>query len=178
MFKCRVCGEFKPHSDFYAAKGMASGHQSQCKACAKVKSKENRDRNVDYYQAFDRERGSHPHRKAAVRARAHLYARRYPAPTVTSSEKRSANVALNNAVQSGSVVKPNACERCGSDGKIHGHHHNYSKPLEVEWLCQPCHGAEHRAANQARREQQYAAWVVGMAWIGAHLIRSGMEVRA
>lgn len=31
------------------------------------------------------------------------------------------------------------CQRCGSAEHITMHHPDYSKPLEVQWLCQPCH---------------------------------------
>ena len=35
------------------------------------------------------------------------------------------------------------CERCGSE-ESEKHHPDYEKPLEVIWLCRPCHGLEHR----------------------------------
>ena len=38
------------------------------------------------------------------------------------------------------LAKPGACERCGKVGKLLGHHADYSKPLEVQWLCHVCHG--------------------------------------
>lgn len=34
------------------------------------------------------------------------------------------------------------CAKCG-DPKSQMHHHDYTKPLEVEWLCRRCHLAEH-----------------------------------
>lgn len=50
---------------------------------------------------------------------------------------------LNNAVALGHIERPAACERCGSDDRVEGHHHDYSKPLDVEWLCFTCHRQEH-----------------------------------
>lgn len=57
-------------------------------------------------------------------------------------EKRAAHIALNNAVRAGRVVK-GPCEVCDSTGRVHGHHDDYTKPLEVRWLC-PAHHSEER----------------------------------
>jgi len=35
------------------------------------------------------------------------------------------------------------CEVCG-DLNVHAHHDDYSKPLDVRWLCRSHHGAVHR----------------------------------
>lgn len=35
------------------------------------------------------------------------------------------------------------CQRCGKAGLIHRHHHDYSKPLDVEIVCASCHGKQH-----------------------------------
>ena len=59
-------------------------------------------------------------------------------------EKQSARFTLNNAVRDGKIIKPEACEACGERGLIHGHHDDYSKKLEVRWLCAPCHSELHR----------------------------------
>jgi hypothetical protein len=58
---------------------------------------------------------------------------------------------LSKALQRGTITKPNCCERCSAEleaREIHGHHHDYSKPLEVEWLCRSCHVEEHRKDHQ------------------------------
>lgn len=34
------------------------------------------------------------------------------------------------------------CETCGSP-EAEMHHHDYTQPLHVSWLCKPCHLAEH-----------------------------------
>lgn len=41
------------------------------------------------------------------------------------------------------LVKKGPCEVCG-DPKVEGHHADYSKPLEVRWLCAVHHGETHR----------------------------------
>jgi hypothetical protein len=59
--------------------------------------------------------------------------------------KRAAQNALNNAIRDGKLMKPSICQRCDVQGRIQAHHPDYTKPLEVEWLCIECHAAEHTA---------------------------------
>jgi len=47
-------------------------------------------------------------------------------------------------------VLPKPCEDCGQkhsprpgETKLHAHHEDYAKPLEVVWLCPRCHRARH-----------------------------------
>ena len=54
------------------------------------------------------------------------------------------------AIYGGILKAPMICERCGddysdSDRKLHGHHADYAKPLDVIWLCSQCHVKEHAA---------------------------------
>lgn len=58
---------------------------------------------------------------------------------------------VEEALEIGILVRPDACERCGGnhvfkDGRsgIQAHHSDYNKPLDVMWLCQPCHHEWHR----------------------------------
>ena len=54
-------------------------------------------------------------------------------------------------------LRPQPCERCGAAENIHAHHEDYSKPLDVTWLCPSCHGARHselRGMFSARRLAQ------------------------
>lgn len=57
--------------------------------------------------------------------------------------RRKAVSKLNVYVKRGRVIRPDRCERCGVCCKPHGHHHDYSKALDVEWLCESCHHGEH-----------------------------------
>lgn len=47
------------------------------------------------------------------------------------------------AVMSGEIT-PEACSVCGSTDRIHGHHEDYSRPLDVIWLCPIHHSWRHR----------------------------------
>jgi hypothetical protein len=59
--------------------------------------------------------------------------------------KVAARVKLQRAVRVGRIVKPSQCGKCGAKGvSIDGHHKDYSLPYDVEWLCEWCHGREHR----------------------------------
>jgi len=40
------------------------------------------------------------------------------------------------------------CEACGAT-PVEAHHDDYSRPLDVRWLCTPCHRAHHAAQKKA-----------------------------
>lgn len=47
-----------------------------------------------------------------------------------------------NVYQRRGHLIPQPCELCGAE-KAEKHHEDYSKPLEVRWLCRWCHLEEH-----------------------------------
>jgi len=59
-------------------------------------------------------------------------------------ERYAARKALQQAVKTGSVLKPDRCEECNRKKYITAHHEDYEEPLEVMWLCRQCHGAADR----------------------------------
>lgn len=69
-----------------------------------------------------------------------------------SPEQKRAYDIVRAAKHKGLIVAPGNCSKCleptryGKDGRslLHGHHHDYSKPLDVEWLCVKCHRKETR----------------------------------
>jgi len=67
-------------------------------------------------------------------------------PEYKSPEKPEVRRLINRAhshvvyaIKTGRLVRPDACSRCGVRGKIEAAHHDYSKPLEITWLCVRCH---------------------------------------
>lgn len=149
MKTCFKCGEEKPLTDFYKHKQMADGHLNKCKECTKRDSKNNRDKNVEYYREYDawrykndpkvkdrhvRYRKTEPCKASERKSRARWIER--------NPEASAAHVILNNAVRRGNISKPEHCSCCGKftpSRKLHGHHHDYAKPLDVTWLCVDCH---------------------------------------
>jgi hypothetical protein len=55
-------------------------------------------------------------------------------------EKFSAQQVVYRAVRDGKIIKPGTCQLCGAECVvIEGHHFDYSRPLDVVWLCHYCH---------------------------------------
>lgn len=60
---------------------------------------------------------------------------------LANKAKTAARHAVNNAIRDGRL-KRGRCEVCGK--RAEAHHVDYSKPLEVRWLCRRHHLNEHR----------------------------------
>lgn len=57
---------------------------------------------------------------------------------VSEHKKRRARAAANYRFP---VAQP--CEACKAP-RAQRHHDDYERPLNIRWLCDPCHRAEHR----------------------------------
>jgi hypothetical protein len=126
---CRDCKRELPIEEFYKHPMMGDGHLNKCADCVRLRVKKHRERNLEKIRAYDRARGYRP----------------------SAAEKIVARNAVNHALARGEIeVKP--CERCGFGIGVQAHHEDYNKPLEVVWLCRPCHGQRHREINQERRK--------------------------
>lgn len=54
-------------------------------------------------------------------------------------EKARAWNAVQRAVKSGRLTRPDSCGRCGAKCRPEASHDDYARPLDVEWLCRTCH---------------------------------------
>lgn len=61
---------------------------------------------------------------------------------------QNAHEILRGALKMGILKRPTNCSVCGKGGRIEGHHKDYTKPLEVDWLCKKCHIAEHQKITE------------------------------
>jgi len=130
---CPQCKEEKPTGDFYLNCNMSDGHFAKCKECTKYNVREHR-RTHDSVREYDRRRyREDPERRASTNERT-------KARAVAKPQQKKATTAVSNAVRDGRLAKPCRCSRCGEKARrIEGHHEDYSKPLEVIWLCTLCH---------------------------------------
>lgn len=64
-----------------------------------------------------------------------------------NEDKRLAYQAVTNALKCGTLIRQ-PCEACGGND-AEAHHEDYSKPLQVRWLCRKDHLARHgRTAHE------------------------------
>ena len=60
----------------------------------------------------------------------------------------AARQAVYKAVKSGVIVKSEFCQLCLSGKNIHAHHQDYTKQLDVVWLCAACHVDLHKVGKR------------------------------
>jgi len=117
---CRGCGKAKDTGKFYKQKDTRDKLMSICKTCSK--------KNANVWANEHRTKDGTDS----------LYREKYP-------ERFHAWSLANKAEEDGILIRPDECEDCGNDEMtLHKHHEDYSKPLEIRWLCFPCHMKYHR----------------------------------
>jgi len=132
---CFKCGESQDIECFYAHPMMADGHLGKCKTCTK------RDVQQDYRLKRDAKR-EYEKKRSKTEKRRQAKARYQRERRRRNPEKSRANRLVNYAVRSGKLV-PQPCERQPCDQKAQAHHEDYSKPLDVNWLCFKHHREHH-----------------------------------
>jgi uncharacterized protein (DUF983 family) len=141
MKLCKLCGEQKPLSDFYS-------QVARCKECHKAAMAKRRAENLDAIRAYDRARGSLPHRVEARTKfqKTDAYKRSHKDATAKyvakHPKRRAAQIAVGNAIRDGRLAKK-PCQVCGCE-RTEAHHPDYDAPLDVVWLCVPHHVEVHQ----------------------------------
>ncbi len=134
---CKDCGVTKPLAAYYKHKMMADGHLNSCKECKKAYQVKPREENVEAAREYDRVRHQEqPQRREHVKAVAERARKLRP-------EAFRAKSKVNDAIRRGHMVKQ-PCQVCGRVDHVHGHHDDYTKPLEIMWLCPIHHRERHR----------------------------------
>lgn len=128
--RCFKCGEIKELDEFYVHPRMKDGHLNKCKQCTKKDT--HNGYVLDVEKSRKKENLRYQQRKKDPKFRKMLadYGKKW-----RTKEKRICHNEVHRKLK-----RPNICELCGNTrNRIEGHHEDYSKPLEVLWVCAPCH---------------------------------------
>lgn len=148
--KCTKCYEVKSPEEFHHDKRVSSDRCSSCKACLKKRMAQycatNRLKLRAAKVIYEATPSAREKRREATRRHGRKYRTRY---TEAQRKRRRKNPErariyehVAREIRAGRMVRPELCARCntaGRTGRIEASHDDYSKPLEVEWLCVPCH---------------------------------------
>lgn len=154
-FKCQI---IKPLSDFYKHKQMGDGHLNKCKDCTKKDVGKHREENLEKIREYDRNRPNHEERLQRNKEYAKSERGRKASAIVCSNYRAKqklrykAHNMINYALSSGKISRPETCSCCNIGCVPHGHHNDYTKPLEVIWLCVDCHIAFHKEVKLLERQ--------------------------
>ncbi|CAL9963055.1 endonuclease [Vibrio phage D85] len=136
---CTRCLNVLPVSEFQVRKASKDGLTASCKKCL---------------ASYDKSRSRDPERIKARRAYA-LTEQGKAAGSKAKKKwvdknpiKRNAHVLVGNAIRDGHLIKK-PCEVCGSD-VVNAHHCDYSKPLDVTWLCDKHHHEWHAENGEGK----------------------------
>jgi len=135
--RCNVCQKEKSLEDFYRDKTKTLRRDYTCIECRRMlnrvrdrdrdKTPERVKKSKDWVQS---ERGKE---RARQRRRQNYNINR---------ERHQAQTIIRRLIKMG-IIARQPCEICGNEPSK-GHHLDYSKPLEVVWLCQKHHSEVHR----------------------------------
>ena len=132
---CFKCNAVKLLEDFYKHPNMPDGHVNKCKECNKKDVTDNRKKNIERIRQYDRDRAKNPNRQKAAAAISTAWRQ-------ADKRRNKCHNAVSRAIRSGELIRQ-PCIRCG-EVKSYAHHEDYDKPLDVMWLCQPCHKQRHK----------------------------------
>lgn len=133
MKVCRRCKEEKPLSEFHKNRCKVDGVSSYCRDCSAIITREARIKRPEVYRsiAFRTRAKNKEEINRKDRIRYHK-----------NKEKYDVHQAVRVAVRLGILIRE-SCEIC-NEPKVEAHHDDYSKPLQVRWLCRSHHRKLHR----------------------------------
>ena len=132
---CFKCQRVLPRTEFYAHPQMGDGLLGKCKDCTRSDVRKRYYEKHDDVMLYEKSRGSKRGDGSNKRKYLREYRERY-------KEKRVAHYALRNAVRD-KRIKKMPCATCMSWENVEAHHTDYSKPLDVVWLCVEHHKIAH-----------------------------------
>ena len=133
---------------------MADGHLNKCKLCTKIDVENRRKeklKDIDWVLS-ERKR----HREKSRRYREFGMASKSNSSKkwiLENPAKRKAHNAVNSALRSGKLHRHPCCI-CGN--KAEAHHEDYSRPLDVIWVCRKHHSELHVKINERKLRESFS----------------------
>ena len=163
---CICCKCEKELSEFYVHPAMKDGHLNKCKECCKRHATERRNSNLEEVRNYDRNRPNKKER--TLKGKEYKDKMRQENPEKfdrvfhgarktyrkKNKDKTLAESKLDYAIKNGIVIRPDCCSVCGVPCKPQGHHFDYSKPLDVIWVCSKCHSEIHKKIRDEKRRKE------------------------
>lgn len=140
--KCASCNQSKPLTEFHKNKGHKDGLNSYCNACSYEKYTEWRLKNKERYNKLISE--YHKKKRAEIPG---IYNKHRNNNRKKYPEKAKAQGIITYELKRGRLTKK-PCIICNEE-KVEAHHPDYSKPLEVVWLCKKHHVEEEKIKSLA-----------------------------
>jgi hypothetical protein len=169
MKTCIKCNEVKELDLFprYRNREKEWAYTNVCKACTKIhyKDKHYKEHKAEYLERSKKQkeadhegykaylRNYYNENKEELRTKSNEYnkknrdkanerSRNYR-NTLAGNIKEKARKKVQSAIRKGELVRPSICEDCRAEIFVEAHHDDYSKPLDVKWLCKECHWKRH-----------------------------------
>ena len=130
---CSSCKEGKEIEMFYKDSQQADGHHHFCKDCTRKKYRLRRKKNIQKFREKEKRYYNNNKDTISLKRKAAYKKNRH---------KTLAHYAVQRALYKG-IIKRLPCEVCGSVENVIAHHDDYSKPVDVRWLCQSHHMQHH-----------------------------------
>lgn len=134
--QCFKCGRILDIQEFYQHPKAKDGHLNKCKECSKQDSRNRLRKYPEKVKEYELKRSKTPERQALRAFYVKKYNKEHP-------ERNKANQCIKRALATGKIIRPKFCAICGKECKLYAHHHDYTKPLEVIFVCQSCHKKIH-----------------------------------
>lgn len=160
--KCHIEKE-ATRDNFYKQASRKDGNHPWCKDCCKEYQKEDapnrlkrealqwkndedyRKRRLELQRNWSNNNLEYKRMKEAVTRRKNPEPYRERVKRYMSENKEEVKIMsrarqrVYYAIKKGDLVRPDTCEWCKTVTTIEAAHHDYEKPLDIKWLCRPCH---------------------------------------
>jgi len=130
MKYCYKCGKTKEKEEFYKNKSKRDGLATECKCCDK---KRKQTTSYKFKKAKTDKKYSLSLNGKKIKNKA---CKKWQQK---NRFKYNAQIIHNYYLKINNIKKPCNCSHCNKEENLDAHHFDYSKPLEVVWLCRQCH---------------------------------------